>query len=400
MLSQSDENTQVPQVLPVLPRVLLVDDERALLKSYDRLLSSNGFEVTGASSASEALQAIEAGSFDTVVTDISMPGMDGVELLRALRRFDLDVPVVMHTAVPSVGSAAQSLELGAFRYLTKPVRLADFLETVRNAVAACQIARARRELLAHVGQQERLMADRVGLEVRFNAALLKMWMAFQPIVRWSTRQVYAYEALLRSDEPSLPHPGAILDAAEQLARLRDVGQATRRLSSAAFASAPENCLLFLNLHASDLADPELYNENSQLMKQASRTVLEITERASLDEIDDARQRVSRLRDLGFRIALDDLGAGFAGLSSFAALEPEVVKIDMSLVRDIHLVPTKQRLVGSIVALCGSMDRVVVAEGVETVDELRMLIGLGCDLFQGYLFARPGKPFPEPVFPSL
>jgi EAL domain-containing protein (putative c-di-GMP-specific phosphodiesterase class I)/CheY-like chemotaxis protein len=390
MSLQSPPQSPLGNLKSMSPRVLLVDDEPAVLRSFAKLLSANGFDVAAVENGQAAIEAM----------DISMPTMDGLDLLRAIRNLDLDVPVVMHTAAPSVDSAAQSLELGAFRYLTKPVRIADFLETVRNAVAVCGVARARRELLSHLGEQERLMADRAGLEVRFNAALEHMWMAFQPIVRWSTRRIHAYEALVRSNEKSLPHPGAIFDAAEQLSRLSDVGRATRTLAPHAFASASDDSLLFLNLHVKDLADPSLYDEGSALVKLASRVVLEITERASLDEIDDARQRVSRLRELGFRIALDDLGAGFAGLSSFAALEPDVVKIDMSLVRDVHREPTKQRLVGTIVTLCQSMNRELVAEGVESVDELYTLISLGCDLFQGYLFARPGKPFPAPVFPSL
>ena len=98
--------------------------------------------------------------------------------------------------------------------------------------------------------------------------------------------------------------------------------------------------------------------------------------------------------MGFRIAVDDLGAGYAGLTSFALLEPEIVKLDMTLVRDIHESATKQKLVKSMAALCKDMGMVVVAEGVETTAERDVLAGLGCDLMQGYLFAKPGKPFPE------
>jgi EAL domain-containing protein (putative c-di-GMP-specific phosphodiesterase class I) len=105
-------------------------------------------------------------------------------------------------------------------------------------------------------------------------------------------------------------------------------------------------------------------------------------------------RASRLRKLGYRIAIDDLGAGYAGLNYFAQLTPEVVKIDMALVRNIDRETIKQRLVGSLVNLCRGLDMLVVAEGVETADECNTIVELGCDLLQGYLFARPGRPFPE------
>jgi EAL domain-containing protein (putative c-di-GMP-specific phosphodiesterase class I) len=97
--------------------------------------------------------------------------------------------------------------------------------------------------------------------------------------------------------------------------------------------------------------------------------------------------------MGFRIAIDDLGAGYAGLTSFATLEPEFVKLDMSLVRDVDRNPTKEKLIRSMTSLCKDLGMMVVAEGVETLAEREVLERLGCDLLQGYLLAKPGKPFP-------
>jgi EAL domain-containing protein (putative c-di-GMP-specific phosphodiesterase class I) len=97
--------------------------------------------------------------------------------------------------------------------------------------------------------------------------------------------------------------------------------------------------------------------------------------------------------MGFRIAVDDLGAGYAGLTSFAMLEPELVKLDMTLVRDIDRSPTKQKLVRSVAGLCKELGMMVVGEGVETAAERDVLISCGCDLLQGYLFAKPDRPFP-------
>jgi EAL domain-containing protein (putative c-di-GMP-specific phosphodiesterase class I) len=152
--------------------------------------------------------------------------------------------------------------------------------------------------------------------------------------------------------------------------------------------------LFVNLHVTDLLDSALYSHEAALSQIAHRVVLEITERSALDQVKDARNRVASLREMGFRIAVDDLGAGYAGLTSFALLEPEIVKLDMSLVRDVHKNNTKQKIIRSMAGLSKDMGMLVVAEGVETRDEREALIELGCDLLQGYLFARPGPPFPE------
>ncbi|MGE3674202.1 MAG: EAL domain-containing protein, partial [Polyangiaceae bacterium] len=160
------------------------------------------------------------------------------------------------------------------------------------------------------------------------------------------------------------------------------------------AMTPDSGLLFVNLHTTDLLDYELYEPDAPLSRMADRVVLEITERSSLDEVKDVKRRVAVLREMGFRIAVDDLGAGYAGLTSFALLEPDIVKLDMTLIRDVHQAPTKQKLIRSIAQLCADMGMLVVGEGVETREERDTLIELGCDLLQGYFIAKPGPAFPE------
>ncbi len=191
-----------------------------------------------------------------------------------------------------------------------------------------------------------------------------------------------------------PSPIAVLDAAERLDRLMELGRRIRSRASDPMNDAAPEALLFVNLHARDLEDENLVSPAQPLSKIASRVVLEITERASLDDVKDAKERIARLRELGFRIAVDDLGAGYAGLTSFAQLEPEFVKLDMSLVRDVDKnAAVKQKLVRSMCALCKDMGITIVAEGIETRPERDMCLKLGCDLLQGYLIAKPGRPFP-------
>jgi EAL domain-containing protein (putative c-di-GMP-specific phosphodiesterase class I) len=128
-------------------------------------------------------------------------------------------------------------------------------------------------------------------------------------------------------------------------------------------------------------------------------VLEVTERESLDRLADPRAVVSALRSLGCRVAIDDLGAGYSGLTSFAQLEPDIVKIDMSLVREVDTDRRKAQILGRMVELCHDLGVQVVAEGVESIGEWDQLVALGCDLFQGYLIARPGPGFSGPSWPG-
>jgi EAL domain-containing protein (putative c-di-GMP-specific phosphodiesterase class I) len=372
-------------------RVLLADDEPALLKSYGRLLKNAGFEVTMAPDGTTGAQEFKRGNFDVVVSDVSMPGMNGFDLLRAVHDHDPDAPVVLMTAGPSLETAIRAVEMGAVRYLTKPVEPDALVGAVGRAAQLRKMDRLKQRA-AQVVDAEKEMTDLSDLAAAFDRAIASLWVAFQPIVSWSKREVFGYEALLRSGEPALPHPGAVLSAAERLGQLERLGRTIRDRAAKIMADGPKGAL-FVNLHTQDLLDEHLFALTSPLSSLADRVVLEITERASLEHVPNARTRVESLRQLGYRIALDDLGAGYAGLSSLAILEPEVVKLDMGIVRGVHTNSTKQKLIRSMASLCRELDILVVAEGIETADERDTVVALGCDLLQGYLFAAPGQPFP-------
>ncbi len=377
-------------------RVLVVDDEPVLARGFARTLAQAGYEAQTCSDSREALALIESGAFSAIVSDITMPNLNGIELLRAVRRSSHDLPVILVTGDPNIGTAINALDYGAFKYLLKPVTNEQLTRTVRRAVRVYRLATLKRTALATLGTGVGEASDRAGLENSLERALHSLWPAFQPIVAVSDRSVFGYEALLRSDEPSLPHPGAVLDAAERLDQLNRVGRAMRQLASQAITETSDHHL-FLNLHPKDLMDPLLLDPNSVHVKMADRIILEVTERVSLDSIQDVRNRVQELREAGFRIAVDDLGAGYAGLASFVQLEPDLVKLDMSLTRGVDANATKQRLVSSMTHVCRDMGLLIVAEGVETPEEQHTLSELGCDLLQGYLFGRPERELRVPTW---
>ncbi|MEK7703358.1 MAG: EAL domain-containing protein [Myxococcota bacterium] len=378
-------------------RVLVVDDEGAILKAYRRALSRDGHEVVVSANAASALDSVRAGQFDVVVSDIAMPGMSGVELLRAVRAHDLDVSVILITGGPTVETAAQAVELGALRYLVKPGGLEELRATVSYAVRVGHLARLKRQALDIMGDASKRATDRAGLDESLTRAIAAIWMSYQPIVSWSQRAIVGYEALVRSREPALPHPGALFDAAERLERLVELGRAIRTRVAQDATALPGVARLFVNLHPQDLLDEDLYRRDAPLSAHATRVVLEVTERASLHDVTDAAARFRELRALGYRLAIDDLGAGYAGLTSFAMLEPDVAKIDMSLVRDVDRSDVRLKLVQSMAHVCSDLGTEVISEGVETAAERDALVSVGCDIFQGYLFAKPGPAFPSASF---
>lgn len=235
------------------------------------------------------------------------------------------------------------------------------------------------------------------LEEKLDRCLAAMTMHFQPIVHASTRARFGYEALLRSTDKALPHPGAILDAAERLERIPTLGRAVRAQTAKVISQAPpERGAVFVNLHLLDLMDKQLTSAFAPLSKVASRVILEITERTSLEGQIDLRYRVAELREIGYRIAIDDLGGGHARMGTFTLLDCDLVKLDMSLVRDVEKHPMKQRLIRSVTDLCRDQGITVIGEGVETDAEAQVLVDLGCDLLQGYLIAKPALPFVDPL----
>jgi EAL domain-containing protein (putative c-di-GMP-specific phosphodiesterase class I) len=359
-------------------RVLVVDDEIALARMYGRALAS-GHEITIATDGAEAAALAASQDFDAIVSDVMMPGMDGLELLRTARERDPDVPVLLVSGTPSDGDAARAAGSGALLYLGKPVDLGSLRQAVDYAIQVRRAARQR-------------APEGAALAARFEAAMRSLRVVHQPIVLSASRAVFGYEALVRSGEPSMGAPEEIFRAAEQLGRVRDLGRAIRARVAAAAVGAPSRAAIFVNLHASDLHDEELYSASAPLSRIASRVVLEISERASVDAMDDVAPQLARLRGLGFRIAIDDLGAGYAGLGTFALLRPEVVKLDRTLVHGIDTDPWKRHLVEALPPLCRELGVTMIAEGVETEAERDTLSALGCELMQGYLFARPEEGF--------
>jgi EAL domain-containing protein (putative c-di-GMP-specific phosphodiesterase class I) len=373
-------------------KILLVEDEPNIQNSYGRVLRRAGFEVVAACDGVEALQHLDVTRFDVILSDIWMPGIDGISLLREIRLRDSDVPVVLMTANPSIQTATDAIHYGVLDYLIKPIEIKDLVNAVERAARVYRLTKIKREAVAYLTSRSNTPHVQ-GLDAQFQQELSTFWMAYQPIVSWSEKRIFSFEALLRPTKHFL-NAGAMIEAAEHLGRLHELGRVVR--DRVAF-EAKEDMIFFVNLHSRDLFDEFLFDPEAPLSKIASSVVLEITERASVEEIRDLPDRISRLRALGFRLAIDDLGAGYAGFTSFAQINPEIVKIDMSLIRNIDQDTTKQKLVRSLIQLCQEMKVEVVCEGIETPAERDVVVSLGCDLLQGYLFAKPSKPFTSATF---
>jgi EAL domain-containing protein (putative c-di-GMP-specific phosphodiesterase class I)/ActR/RegA family two-component response regulator len=378
-----------------LRRVLLVDDDTSVLRASTQMLERAGFAVTAVSDGTAALRALEEGRHSVVVSDIMMEGMSGLELLRLVKERDCDLPVIMITGGPSLATAIDAMHAGAHRYLLKPVAMSEFIETVNRAAMLFDLARLKREAFA-LQQSNIPVDDQAALNATFSRALDLLHIVYHPIISLKDRRTVGFEALVRSGEGAMRTPSTLLDAAGLLGRQPELSRAIYAHIAKDAPSIRDGLLIFVNVHPHDLLEPSLHGSGSPLAAHASRIVLEVTERASLDHLGDIAPFVAGLRGLGYRLAVDDLGTGYAGLMSFTHLTPEFVKLDRSLVSGIHRHPTKQRVVGAMYALCADLGMQVISEGVETTEERDALVALGADLLQGYLFARPSEDLAEPI----
>lgn len=227
--------------------------------------------------------------------------------------------------------------------------------------------------------------------------------AYQPIVDVSDNSVFAYEALVRGTggESAWSVLSKVNErnrySFDQICRVKAVKLAARlgmdtRLSINFMPNAvyqAEYCI------RTTLAAAKTYNFDTR------KIIFELTEGENLSSIDHLVSIIKAYQDMGFSTAIDDFGAGFSRYNIMTASPPDLLKLDMGLIRDIDREPNKQAVVNGIITMMVELGGRIVAEGVETVEEYAWLRGRGIRFFQGYLFARPGfESLPRPHFPDL
>ncbi len=220
-------------------------------------------------------------------------------------------------------------------------------------------------------------------------------MVYQPVVDLRTRRIFAYEALVRSKAPEFASPPDLFNAAVEHSCTGELGRMLRELSLEGCPDFP----LFLNIHPAELNERYIVQPNDPIFRHDRDVYLEITEGVPLSHFHLCQTILSEVRDRGVYLVVDDLGAGYSNLKYIADLQPRVVKLDRGLIAGLTQSSRLFKLVSAIVVLCTELDAVVVAEGIETVEELEAVIASGAQFGQGYLLARPGFPLPELTWPA-
>ncbi|HEV3455238.1 MAG TPA: EAL domain-containing protein [Thermoanaerobaculia bacterium] len=231
-------------------------------------------------------------------------------------------------------------------------------------------------------------------ELRRILAARDVLVRFQPIVRLDDGLIHGFEAL--SSGPSgdiFENPEMLFSFAEETEQIVELERLCRlqAIRGAARLEVPQK--LFINCSAHGFVDPELVSapileEVRRAGRQPHDIVFEVTERVAITEWKEFRAILAALRGLGFSIAIDDMGAGYSSLQTVAEVEPDYLKFDISLVRDIHLSPIKRNLLETLVVLSEKIHAKVIAEGVESAEEFHALRAMGVPFAQGFYFAEP------------
>ncbi|WP_390904076.1 EAL domain-containing protein [Shewanella phaeophyticola] len=217
---------------------------------------------------------------------------------------------------------------------------------------------------------------------------------FQPIFNVSTNQLHGFEALSRGlKDTELHSPFALFSTAEKQGKLSELETLCRNISIHAFDARQLNGKLFINISPKALLDPNHPKGITlQLIKQLgiapNNVVIELSEQYPADDIDLLKSCLNHYRNQGFLTAIDDLGAGYSGLRLWSELAPDYVKIDRHFIHQIDMTAVKQEFVRSIVELCQNLTCKVIAEGIETNEELTTLKQLGVTYGQGYFLGKP------------
>ena len=383
-------------------RILIADDEPAIREALSDLFASEeSLEVVGvATNADEAIELARIHHPDVVLVDVKMPGGGGSRAAREIIAADPHTRVVALSAHEDRGSVMDMLRAGVIGYVVKGSPAEEILETVRRSMLGQ--ASLSGHVTGHVvhelaGQLER--QERAGIDKRLQLervlSLLEnpsvMQIVFQPIADIRDGRVAGVEALARFHTDPPRTPDVWFAEAREAGLAVELELAAISAALAALATVPPDTYLSINMSPSTATTTRFADIIDDF--PAERIVIEVTEHARIDDYEALKSAMHDMRHRGVRLAIDDAGAGFASLRHILQLEPDFIKLDMSLTRDIDTDRARRALSAGLISFGSEMGVTIVAEGIETRAELDTLRTLGATYGQGYFLAMPG-PIPE------
>lgn len=384
-------------------RVVVVDDNTANLSLMGALLESAGFDdVILVEDPTRVVDLVRTVEPDVILLDLHMPVLTGFDLLPLLHEvMDPEdfVPIIVVTADSTTETRRRVLSAGASDLLIKPVDVVEVVQRTKNLLTTRHLTRelkmSNRALNQRLLRQEAVEREAEEERRRVTASIAELLSSsrltsvFQPIVDIEQRQIIGVEALTRFDTEPRRSPDQWFGDAASVGMAFELEMAAIRSAIACQPALPPGAYLSVNCSPEVLIDPGLPSIAEEA--DACRIVLEMTEHRAISDYSAVQAALAELRALGFRVAVDDAGSGFASLNHILKLHPDVIKLDSGLIRDIDSDPAKRALATALVTFAGDLGASLIAEGVETAEEFETVRALGIRRVQGYLLGRPQPP---------
>ena len=376
--------------------VVLAEDSPAMRLALEALLAAEPTLdlLAAGSDADEAIELVVRHRPAVCLVDVEMPGGGGPRAASIIRQRSPGTAVLALSGREDRRSVVDMLGAGACGYLVKGSDAASLVEAVHAAAAgrrplSDRLAETVVDELADRIDRAEAPARRLERQRRRVEDVLehnRLSMVFQPIVELGERRVAAVEALARFAAEPVRSPDVWFGEAAAVGRLAELELAAVRLALGHLGTLAADCLLAVNLSPSTAGDDALLALIAS--SEPERVIIEITEHAPIADYETFRRRVAPLRELGARLAVDDAGAGFASLRHILELEPDIIKIDMTLTRNIVSRKAERALTRALISFASEMGAAIVAEGIESAAEIEALRDLGVVYGQGYHLARP------------
>jgi EAL domain-containing protein (putative c-di-GMP-specific phosphodiesterase class I) len=380
-------------------RVLIADDEPELRVALSELLGhEDGLELIGA--AADADEAIDMATLHrphVALVDVKMPAGGGPRAARGILRASPETRVIALSAFEDRQTVLEMIRSGAVGYLAKGtageaiVRSIALVARGGTSLSAGAMDDVVRELSSQLRREEIELEGRVQRvdRIRRFTAGEGVAVVYQPIVDLRSGQMVGVEALSRFDALLHRPPDEWFAEAHELEMGVELELTAIRIALGTLERLlPRGDVVpYLSVNASHRAamSPDL---TELLAPHAGRIVVEITEHERVEDYAMLLGALDHLRSLGARIAIDDAGAGFASLRHTLQLSPDMVKVDISLTRDIDKDRAKRALASALISFADEMGMSIIAEGIETKSELETLLELGVAFGQGFYLAKP------------
>jgi EAL domain-containing protein (putative c-di-GMP-specific phosphodiesterase class I)/ActR/RegA family two-component response regulator len=377
--------------------VLIAEDDGQLRAVLSALIDSEpALQLVGAASdADEAIELARLTRPDVAIVDVRMPGGGGAKVARELRRSSPDTKVLALTAAADRDTVLEMLEAGVVGYLVKGSSAEHIIESIGRAGSGQSMLSAEvtgdviSELVGQLGNQRRGEEKERRRRGRIERAIAEeraLQIVFQPICALDTLEPTGFEALARFPGPPQRGPEHWFREASEVGLSVQLEIVAVERALAHLAELAGDAYMSINVSPATVVSTDFKRVLSNV--DAQRVVVEITEHAPIANYDTFNAGVAGVRALGTRLAIDDAGAGFASLRHILRLEPEFIKLDITLIAAIESDRSQQALAAGIISFADGIGAAVVAEGIEHAEALDALRGLGVPFGQGFHLGRP------------